>query len=173
MSTPASEMVRQVTALSCWAFLVWVLLTWTATLSQMLFGAGAAVCVAIACAPLGPVLRPWACLNPRRVIPALTLLITALVRVVRANLSLARRIWAPSRPVPSGMVIVPTRARSAGELTAVGLITSVIVDNQIVDVDRGSDELQYHAVEARVPAGPPNYSRINEPVERYICEVDR
>lgn len=175
MSKVRGEMVRRVIALTGWALLIWVLLTWTATWSQTLFGVGAALCVAIACAPLGPVIRPWACLDPRRAVPALTLLVTALGRVVYANLSLARRIWSPRRPVPSGMLIVPTRAKSEGELTAVGLITSVIVDNQLVDVDRRDSELQYHAVQARAPGSRSNYSRINEPVERYtsgIAEVD-
>jgi multicomponent Na+:H+ antiporter subunit E len=45
------------------------------------------------------------------------------------------------------MVIVPTSQRSAGGLTAVGLVTSLIVDNQLVDLDRDGAQLQYHAVE--------------------------
>ena len=44
------------------------------------------------------------------------------------------------------MVIVPTTESSDGGLAAVGLITSLIVDNQIVDLDRATHRLQYHAV---------------------------
>jgi len=87
---------------------------------------------------------------------------------VRANVELACRIWAPSRPLSSGMVIVPTHARSPGALTAVGLLSSLIVDNQIVDVDRRRHQLQYHAVV--VPAGGPRERRaaVNGPIERML-----
>ena len=71
-----------------------------------------------------------------------------------ANLRLSRLIWDPRLPLRSGMIVVPTRERSAGGLTAVGLITSVIVDNQLVDVARSQGQLQYHAVE--VPEGGPS-----------------
>jgi multicomponent Na+:H+ antiporter subunit E len=64
---------------------------------------------------------------------------------------------------------VPTTQRADGGLTAVGLVTSVIVDNQIVDVDRSRMQLQYHAVE--VPPGGPDQKReqINGPVEHVLA----
>ncbi|HZZ97810.1 MAG TPA: Na+/H+ antiporter subunit E, partial [Jatrophihabitantaceae bacterium] len=86
---------------------------------------------------------------------------------------LARRIWAPSRPVPSGMVIVPTSARTDRELGSVALITSLIVDNQIVDLDRSRDELQYHAVAVAAGSKRDRAEHINAPVERLIAAVDR
>jgi multicomponent Na+:H+ antiporter subunit E len=66
------------------------------------------------------------------------------------------------------MVVVPTRERSDLGLTTVGLVTSLIVDNQIVDLDRRRHLLQYHAVD--VPEGSPEDKRaaINEPVERAL-----
>jgi multicomponent Na+:H+ antiporter subunit E len=158
-------MARRVVALFCWAFLVWVLLTWTLTLEQMLFGVAAAVIVAVALAPLGEVAGPWRLLTPRRLGAAGALLILAARRIVLANLRLSWLIWNPRLPVSSGMVIVPTSQRSEGGLTAVGLITSLIVDNQLVDLDRSAGQLQYHAVE--VPEGGPEEARkaINGPVE--------
>ena len=164
---------RRVLALFCWAFGVWVLLTWTLTLEQLLFGAAIALTVAVALAPLGEVAGPWQLLTPRRLAAAAALLALAGRRIVVANLRLSALIWNPRRPLRSGMVVVATRERSAGGLTAVGLITSVIVDNQLVDVDRGAAQLQYHAVQ--VPDGGPEKARaqINGPVERLLTGFRR
>jgi multicomponent Na+:H+ antiporter subunit E len=149
-------MGRRVAALFCWAYLVWVLLTWTLTLEQLLFGAAFALAVAVVLAPLGEVAEPWQLLRRRRLAATAALLLLAARRIVLANLRLSRLIWDPrlrlrDGPLRSGMIIVPTQARSAGQLTAVGLITSVIVDNQLTDLDPSRAELQYHAVE--VPDG--------------------
>jgi multicomponent Na+:H+ antiporter subunit E len=161
--------VPRVIALFGWAFLIWVLLTWTLSAEQLLFGAGVAVAVAVALAPLGEVAGPWRLLTPRRLTAAARLLILAAGRIVAANVRLSLLIWNPRRPLRSGMVVVPTSQRSDGGLTAVGLVTSVIVDNQLVDVDRSRGRLQYHAVE--VPAGGPDQAReqINGPVERVLA----
>ena len=162
-------MIRRALALACWAFAVWVLLTWTRTMEQLLFGAGFALAVGIALAPLGDVTGPWWLLTPRRLAAAVVLVLQAGRRIVTANLRLSRLIWDPRLPVSSGMVIVPTQERSDGGLTAVGLITSLIVDNQIVDLDRSRAQLQYHAVE--VPDGDPQQKRdhINGPVEDLVA----
>jgi multicomponent Na+:H+ antiporter subunit E len=162
-------MVRRVTALFCWAFGVWVLLTWTLTAEQLLVGAGVAVAVAVALAPLGGAAGPWRLLAPRRLAATAAILLLACRRIVAANLRLSRLIWDPRLPLRSGMVVVPTQERSAGGLAAVGLITSVIVDNQLVDVDRRGAQLQYHCVE--VPEGGPERARemINGPLERRLA----
>ena len=167
-------MIRRILALWCWAYLVWVLLTWTLTVQTQLFGAGIALAVAAALAPLGEVAGPWRLLTPRRLVGAGLLLGSAAGRIVLANLRLSRLIWhprlrQPDGPLRSGMVIVPTRYQSAGQLTAVGLITSLIVDNQITDLDPSRRELQYHAVE--VPDGSPEeaVAEINGPVEQRLA----
>jgi len=163
-----SALVRRVFALTCWCYAVWVLLTWTRTAEQLLFGAGIALLTGIALAPLGRVAGPWRLLVPRNARAALRLLGVALVRIPVANVRLAARIWRPSRPLRSGMVLVPTRERTDLGLTTVGLVTSLIVDNQIVDLDRDRHLLQYHAVD--VPEGGPDDKRaaINAPVERCL-----
>ena len=155
-------------ALACWCYLVWILLTWTRTAEQLLIGAGVSLAVGIALAPLGKVAGPWRLLLPRNALAAVRLLATAAVRIPVANVRLAARIWRPSRPLRSGMVVVPTREHSDLGLTTVGLVTSLIVDNQIVDLDRRRHLLQYHAVD--VPEGSPEDKRaaINEPVERCL-----
>ena len=156
-------------SLSVWTFAVWILLTWTPfTLEQELFGAGFAIAIAGVLAPFGDVAGPWRLLDPRRLLVIVALAVMVLARIVAANISLARRILSPSRPLASGMVIVPTELRSEGGLTATGLLSSVIVDNQIVDFDLARHELQYHAVE--VPSGPPKARReaINGPLERLL-----
>lgn len=159
----------RVIALFGWAFLIWVLLTWTVSVEQLLFGAGIALAVAVALAPLGEVAGPWRLVTPRRLAAAARLLALAAGRIVAANVRLSLLIWHPRPPLRSGMVVVPTAQRSDGGLTAVGLVTSVIVDNQLVDLDRSRGRLQYHAVE--VPAGGPGRVReqINGPVERVLA----
>lgn len=160
---------RRVFALAVWAYGVWLLLTWTATAEQLLFGAGLALAVAVMLAPLGPVVGPWELLRPARLVAIARLGGHAGVEIVRANLGLARRIWLPSRPLRSGMVIVRTTARTDGELAATGVITSLIVDNQVVDLDRNEGVLQYHAV--AVPEGDDAAESVNAPVERRVAKV--
>jgi multicomponent Na+:H+ antiporter subunit E len=166
-------MARRVSALFCWAFGVWVLLTWTLTVEQLAFGAGIAAVVAVALAPLGDVAGPWRLLEPRQLAATAALLWLAGRRIVVANFRLSRLIWDPRLPLRSGMVVVSTQERSAGGLAAVGLITSVIVDNQLVDVDRSRAQLQYHAVE--VPEDGPEQAReaINGPVEQHLAAFHR
>jgi multicomponent Na+:H+ antiporter subunit E len=167
-------MIRRIAALWLWGFGVWVLLTWTRTFSQLLFGLALALVVAAGCAFFGPVAAPWAYASPVRLIATARLFVSALARIVGANISLARRIWSPSLPLRSGMVIVPTEFTSEGGLAAVGLITSVIVDNQLVDLDVAQGELQYHGV--WISSGDPQENRLhmNGPVEaRLKGIVDR
>jgi multicomponent Na+:H+ antiporter subunit E len=159
-----------VLALFCWAYGAWVLLTWTRTAEQLLFGAAIAAAVAVALAPLGDVAGPWRLLAPRRLAANAGLAWYAARRIVAANLKLSRLIWDPRlrQRLRSGMIIVPTSQDTAGGLTAVGLITSLIVDNQLADLDPSRDELQYHAVQ--VPGGTPEQARerVNGPVERWL-----
>jgi multicomponent Na+:H+ antiporter subunit E len=147
---------------------VWILLTWTLTLEQYAFGAGVSLAVGLALAPLGPVIAPWSVLTPRRLGAVAALLVTSVGRIVTANVRLAARIWAPSRPLSSGMVITPTSQRTMFGLTTVGLLTSVVVDNQLVDIDRERGRLQYHAV--AVPERGPRAARaaINGPTEKFL-----
>jgi multicomponent Na+:H+ antiporter subunit E len=161
-------MLIRVAGLFCWAFGVWVLLTWTLTVEQEVLGVVIALAVAVALAPLGTVAGPWRLLRPRALAGGAWLLIAAAWRILLANLSLSRRIWAPHRPLASGMVITPTRERTDWGLTAVGLVSSLIVDNQIVDLDASAHELQYHAV--AVPEGGKEQVRnkVNGPVEDLL-----
>jgi multicomponent Na+:H+ antiporter subunit E len=162
---------KRVAALGCWAFLVWVVLTWTRTLEQLVAGAVLALAVALLLGPFGEVARPWRLLEPPRLAAVVRLGAVALGRVVVANINLARRIWSPSRPLHSGMVVVPTSMQSDGNLAATGLITSLIVDNQVVDVDRVHHKLQYHAVV--VPHGNRAHPEddINAPIERLLVPI--
>jgi multicomponent Na+:H+ antiporter subunit E len=164
---------RRALPLSLWCLAVWILVTWTRTLEQLAFGAALSVAIGLALAPLGEVVAPWSALHPRRLVGALWLVVRALVWVLVANVKLALRIWNPKLPLTSGMVETPTAERSEGGLAAVGLITSLIVDNQIVDLDRGRNVLLYHAV--AVPEGGPERARreINGPLEALLTPLER
>jgi multicomponent Na+:H+ antiporter subunit E len=165
---PSRRVVARLIALWSWAYLVWALLTWTLTVEQLLFGAAVALAVAAALAPLGDVAGPWRLLRPRALAGGARLLVAAAGRVLLANLRLSRRIWDPRRPLASGMVIAPTRERQDWGLAAVGVISSLIVDNQITDLNARAQELQYHAV--AVPEGGPEQAReqVNGPVEDLL-----
>ncbi len=162
---------RRIAALTGWAYLVWLLLTWSRTLEQQLSGLGLALALGVLFAPLGPVAAPWRLLEPRRMLAVARLTLAALARIIVANLDLARRIWAPSRPLHTGMVIVPTTQRTDGGLAATGLITSLIVASQVVDVDRRHNELQYHGID--VPHGNRKHLEddINAPIERQLNPI--
>jgi multicomponent Na+:H+ antiporter subunit E len=163
--------VERVAALSLWCFGIWVLLTWTRAWSQVLFGAAVSIAVGGACSFMGPVFRPWRLLSPVRLLGIARLSVSALGRIVKANLSLSRRIWSPSLPLRTGMVIVPTKRRSEGEVAAAGLLSSLIVDNQIVDVDRRRHEFQYHCVWVRSEDPDENYETVNGPVEAHLRRI--
>jgi multicomponent Na+:H+ antiporter subunit E len=173
MNQPGTgRLLRRIVPLWLWCYLIWVLLTWTQTLEQLVAGAAFALMVAVPLAAIGIPVPPWRVLSPHRIVALVSLLVSAAGRIVVANCKLAYRIWSPSRPLTSGMVIVPTEVRSDGAIAAVGLITSLIVDNQIVDVDRARGVLMYHAV--AVPEGGPDVARaqINGPVEELIHRVE-
>ena len=157
-----------VAALSAWSFVVWVIVTLTLTAEQLIFGAVLAVVTAIALAPLGTAHGPWWFLTPRRFLGTLRLVFVTAARVVVANIKLSARIWSPRRPLSSGMIVVATHERTGGGLTAVGLISSLVVDNQIVDLDRRARHLQYHSV--AVPEGSRQAARqvVNGPVESLL-----
>jgi multicomponent Na+:H+ antiporter subunit E len=119
---------------------------------------------------LGPAARPWLVLDVRRLGRLVALAGTSLVRIVRANVSLARRVWSPSLPLRSGMVVFPTATKSDGAVTAVALVSSVIVDNQIVDLEPG--RFQYHAIWVDSTDPDDVYETINGPLERLILPLD-
>jgi multicomponent Na+:H+ antiporter subunit E len=167
------QRMRRFVALALWCLLVWVLLTWTATVEQAAFGIGVALVVAFALAPLGEVVKPWRLLSPRTLIRVVRLALFVLVQIVRANVVLAWRVWHRHPPIRTGLVVVPTRMTSDCGLTAVGLLSSLIVDNQIVDVDRGSHELLYHAVAVPEGTAADAYEEIIGPLERHLMGLTR
>ncbi|HEY2796072.1 MAG TPA: Na+/H+ antiporter subunit E [Micromonosporaceae bacterium] len=167
-----SRMWVRVLALWCWAELTWTVLTFTASVEQVAVGFGVSVAVAFACAPLGSVAGPWALLRPRRLGPILMLAGAVAGRVVTANIALSRLIWT-GRPPHSGMLVVPTAARSDAEVAGTGLLTSLIVNAQLVDVDRHRGQMQYHAVTVESLDPERNRAEINAPIEDRVIEVVR
>jgi multicomponent Na+:H+ antiporter subunit E len=164
--------VRRIVGLGVWAFLVWSLLTWTFTVEQVAFGIGVAALVTVGLAPLGSAPRPWR-FRPtlRGVMAGLGLVRLAVAKLAKANVELARRVWLPGRPLRSGMVVTTTTQHSPAGLATVGVITSLIVDNQLVDLDRQRHELQYHTVAVPTRSQPPARAAINGPVERLLDEA--
>jgi multicomponent Na+:H+ antiporter subunit E len=100
--------------------------------------------------------------------PLVSLVGLIAARIVAANARLTRRIFRPSA-IKSGMVVTSTVARSDGELTSVGLLTSLIVNSQLVDLDRRRAELQYHVVDV----DEASRADINGPVEDHVLGVTR
>jgi len=155
------------------AYTVWILLSWSRTAEQLAVGAVLSALVAVACAPLGPVAAPWSVLRPRRLLGVATTTVWAMGQIIRANLTLSRRIWSPSRPIRPGMVIVPTEVDSEGELTVVGLVTSLIVDNQLIDIDRERHEMLFHTVWVDSVDPSVNREKTSGPVEERVRAIRR
>ena len=156
-----------------WCYLVWNLLTWTATAENLGIGLGVALLIALAIAPAGEIVPPWRLLDPRRWWGLARLLAVVTWRIARANITLAYRIWAPARPIASGMITTPTLARTDGEIVTVGLTTSLIVDNQIIDLDRRSHRLQFHGVAVPPPGDQHARQANNGPVEGPLLSITR
>ena len=155
-------------SLFVWGYAAWLLLTWTVQAEQLVCGALVSAAMTVALLPMmDAVVRPWALLRPSRAFGAVRLVLVCLVRIVRANLRLAARIWSPRRPLASGMVVVPTGLSDEAGLAGVGLLSSLIVDNQLVDLDRGRHLLQYHAV-AVPPAGSDRAAVVTGGTERLL-----
>ena len=136
----------------------------------MVYGAVASVVAAIGISPLGAAARQWLLLAVRRLGRLVALVATSLVRIVGANIQLARRVWSPSLPLRSGMLVFPTKLKSDGALTAVAVVSSVIVDNQLVDLEPG--RVQYHAIWVDSTDPEEAYEAINGPVERLLQPLD-
>lgn len=150
--------------------MAWALLTWEATVELVVYGAAVSVAVAVILSPLGPVARPWRLLRPSRLVRLAAVVATSAARILWANVVLARRVWAPSRPIRTGMLVVPTELRSEGALTTLGLLGSIIVDHQLVDLEPG--RLQYHAVWVASEDPEEARERINGRLERLIGPLE-
>ncbi len=161
---------RDYLSLALWAGVAWVLLTWTASVEQAVYGVVVSVAVALILWPLGPPARPWRLLRPRRLVRLGALAGTSAARIVWANLVLARRVWSPSRPIRTGMLVVPTTVRSDGAVTVIGLLGSIIVDHQLVDLEPG--RLHYHAVWVASEDPIEARERINGRLERLLQPFD-
>lgn len=166
-------MLRHAFAIAIWAFAAWLLITWTATAEQLTFGALLAIAIGLVLAPLGAVVAPWRLLDPRRLVALARLVGSVAAQIVRANLVLASRIWRPSRPLRSGMVVLPTRARSDGVIAASALITSLVVENQFVDLDRRKHRVQYHVMDKPEGSQRQRSAAVNAPVEALVHGVRR
>jgi multicomponent Na+:H+ antiporter subunit E len=145
-------------------------LTWTATVEVAAYGVAVSIGAAAILSPLGLVARPWRLLRPGRLARLAAVLATSAGRILGANLVLARRVWSPSLPIRSGMLVVPTDLRSDGAITAIGLLGSIIVDNQLVDLEPG--RLQYHAVWVASEDPIEARERINGRLERLLRPID-
>ncbi len=96
--------------------------------------------------------------------------VLSVARIVWANVVLAWRVWSPSRPIRTGMLVVPAGVSTDGAITAIGLLGSIIVDHQLVDLERG--RLQYHAVWVESEDPDDARERINGRMERLLLPLD-
>jgi multicomponent Na+:H+ antiporter subunit E len=137
---------------------------------QALYGVAVSIGVALILSPLGRPARPWQLLRPRRLFPLAAVVATSAARILSANLVLARRVWSPSLPIRTGMLVVPTELRSDGGITVIGLLGSIIVDHQLVDLEPG--RLQYHAVWVASEDPIEARERINGRLERLLRPIE-
>src|SRR3954468_22103543 len=93
----------RVLALFAWCFLAWLMLAWMLTAESLVVGVAVSLAVAVATAPLGKVVGPWAFLRPRRLVALVRLGAALLGRIVVANVRLSSWVWRSGRPPASGM----------------------------------------------------------------------
>ena len=68
------------------------------------------------------------------------------------------------------MLVIPTDLKSDSGITVLGLLGSIIVDHQLVDLEPG--RLQYHAVWVASEDPTEARERINGPLERLLKPLD-
>lgn len=130
----------------CWVLLVWLLLTWSTAPDQVLTGVVVALIASRPLAALGPVSRPWVLLRPASILAGARLVVRYLPSMALANARLARRVWSRTIPLRSGMVVVADPTTTAGARTALAVMTSTVVDYQLVAIDDDRRRLKYHGV---------------------------
>ncbi|MDP8993178.1 MAG: Na+/H+ antiporter subunit E [Actinomycetota bacterium] len=165
-----ADKALDVAALAVWSGMAWAVLSWTTAVEQAVYGAVISIAVAVALSPLGPAARPWRLLHPKRLVRVAAVAVLSVARIVWANVVLAWRVWSPSRPIRTGMLVVPAGVSTDGAITAIGLLGSIIVDHQLVDLERG--RLQYHAVWVESEDPDDARERINGRMERLLLPLD-
>jgi multicomponent Na+:H+ antiporter subunit E len=160
--------VARTWGLAAWCFLAWLMLSLSVSVESLVTGLVLSVGAAAALSGLGEVPGPWSLLRPRRLGPLLHLVGRLAVDSTRANVQMAWRVWTPRPQLRTGMVVVGTLVRTDGQVGTVGLLTSLVVDNQVVDVDLDERTMLYHCVE--VPRGDA-YDVVNGPVERRLLGI--
>jgi multicomponent Na+:H+ antiporter subunit E len=117
------------------------------------------------------VVPPWRVLAPRRLTALARLVGRTLWHVSGANVDLARRIWTPSLPITPGVVIVPTRMTGDAGLTTMGVLTSLVVDNQVIDLNPSASTALFHCIEVPGDTVDERRAAINGPTEQAIARV--
>jgi len=153
-----------------WSFLCWLVLTWSTEIEQLLSGALLAIAVAAANHGLGTVARPWAVVAPRRLTALVRLAAVTSWRLLVAGMSLSRAVWFGGSRPPSGLVTIDTDERRDGGLAAVGLLTSLTPDNQLVDLDRQRSVLLYHTLRVLPDRGEQRRA-LTGSIEHAVSEV--
>ena len=155
--------------LAAWCFLAWLMLSLSVSVESLVTGLVLSLGAAAALSPLGEVPGPWTLLRPRRV-----------GATAPPGGWAGGRLHAREPPDGPARVDAPPAAahgdgrrrdaaRTDGQVGAVGLLTSLVVDNQVIDVDLDERTMLYHCVE--VPRGEP-YDAVNGPVERRLLAIE-
>ena len=127
-------------------FVVWLLLTWSLGMAELIIGAAVALLVAAVVGDLfpdGP--RHW--YNPVRVFWALVYLPVFFWYVIEANLDVAYRIVHPERPIRPGIVKVQTALKS--EVAKTFLANSITLTPGTLSVDIAGQTLYVHWINIR------------------------
>jgi multicomponent Na+:H+ antiporter subunit E len=126
------------------SFLLWLLLTGSLDLAEIVTGLIVASVVTLASRPhlsLFSGLR----LSPDSILPFLSYLVVFLIALIRANLDMARRVLSPSLPLRPGVIEVKTQLKSSiGRLI---LANSITLTPGTLTVDIQGDSILIHWVD--------------------------
>ncbi|MBT2971233.1 MAG: Na+/H+ antiporter subunit E [Candidatus Thiodiazotropha sp. (ex Ctena orbiculata)] len=129
-------------------FLLWLMLTASLEIAELIAGLAVAAVVTLASRPHLPLFAGLR-FTPGAVPPFLTYLGVFLIELVRANFDMARRVLSPSLPLRPGVVEVRTRLESS--LGRLILANSITLTPGTLTVDLRGDSILVHWVD--IPPG--------------------
>ncbi|MEW8037598.1 MAG: Na+/H+ antiporter subunit E [Candidatus Thiodiazotropha sp.] len=129
-------------------FLLWLMLTASLEIAELLAGLAVAAVVTLASRPHLPLFAGLR-LTPGAIPPFLTYLGIFLLELIRANFDMARRVLSPSLPLRPGVVEVKTQLESS--LGRLILANSITLTPGTLAVDLRGDSILVHWVD--IPPG--------------------
>ena len=165
---PLKAKVRSFLYLLVLSLLVWLALTATFELQEMLIGIG--VCVALSALLNSYYLRlGLPPLNIKRLAFFLIYLVVVGWEIVKANFDVAYRVVHPKMPIKPGVVVIKTRLKS--DIAKMILANSITLTPGTFTLDVGGDRLLIHWINVKTEKTDEATKLIAKRFEKYLRVV--